>query len=221
MRYKKSPRHEQPFRGFSPLNNSEPEKKKSRSIKYLNRRIISCKLCQLCETRTNAVPGSGNIEDPSVVFVGEGPGRNEDLKGEPFVGSGGKLLDELLKNAGLDRKRVYITNIVKCRPPKNRKPKPDEIQTCTSTYLEKQIEILKPKLICSLGATALQYFTGEKKMGSNHGKLLKALKSDIPVLATYHPASVFRNRSLKNLLQSDLIKIRDLTGQKEALHSSK
>jgi uracil-DNA glycosylase len=183
-------------------------------MRRLDGMIIQCKLCRLCESRTHAVPGDGNIEAPEVVFVGEGPGRNEDLQGKPFVGRGGKLLDELLKGAGLEREKVYITNIVKCRPPKNRKPKPDEAQICTSNYLEKQIEILKPRLICTLGATALQYFTGEKEMGPNHGKSFKSKASGAPVLATYHPASVFRNRALKNLLQEDLKKIPKILKEK-------
>jgi uracil-DNA glycosylase family 4 len=186
---------------------SDSDSSKSKLMEYIDQRIISCKLCRLWESRTNAVPGSGNTKDPLVVFVGEAPGRNEDIKGKPFVGSGGRLLDELLKNAGLERDQIYITNIVKCRPPKNRKPKPDEVETCTSNYLENQIEILQPRLICTLGATALEYFTGEKVMGSNHGKLLKTRKSGIPLLATYHPASVFRNRSFKNLLAEDIKKI--------------
>src|SRR5579864_7269178 len=131
-------------------------------MKKLDGQIRKCKLCRLWESRTHAVPGEGNIKDPEVVFVGEGPGRNEDLQGKPFVGSGGKLLDQLLNNASLERSQVYITNIVKCRPPKNRKPKPDEVETCTSNYLENQIEILQPRLICTLGAIALEYFTGEK-----------------------------------------------------------
>ena len=179
-------------------------------MRELDERIANCRLCRLCESRTHAVPGSGNVENPQVVFVGEGPGRNEDLQGKPFVGSGGKLLDQLLNNASLERSQVYITNIVKCRPPKNRKPKPDEVETCTSNYLEKQIELLRPKLICTLGATALEYFTGEKKMGDNHGKLFVAKLSGLPLLATYHPASVFRNGSLRALLQDDLKKIPEL-----------
>jgi uracil-DNA glycosylase len=176
----------------------------SAEMKKLDGNIIKCTLCRLSESRTHAVPGTGNVLNPLVMFVGEGPGKNEDLQGKPFVGAGGKLLDQLLENAGLVRDQVYITNIVKCRPPKNRKPKPDEIESCTTAYLEKQIEILKPRLICTLGATALEYFTGEKKMGPNHGKLLKAQRSGLPLLATYHPASVFRNRSLKTTLQEDL-----------------
>jgi uracil-DNA glycosylase family 4 len=176
-------------------------------MKKLDAQISECTLCRLSESKTNAVPGSGNIEDPEVVFVGEGPGRNEDLQGKPFVGSGGKLLDQLLSNAGLNREKVFITNIVKCRPPKNRKPKTDEIETCTSDYLLKQLDILQPKLICTLGATAMEYFTGKTKMGENHGKIFRSEKIEIPVLPTYHPASIFHNRPLKDVLQQDLKKI--------------
>ncbi len=175
-------------------------------MQSLDAEILSCTLCRLCETRTHAVPGSGDAENPKVVFIGEGPGKNEDLQGKPFVGRGGKLLDELLESTGLKREEVYITNIVKCRPPKNRKPKPDEIEICTCHYLEKQLELLKPKLICTLGATALQYFTGQKEMRPNHGKLFKT-KSDIALLPTYHPAAIFRNRKLKKSLDEDLRKI--------------
>ncbi len=187
---------------------------KNAALKKLDEQIKKCKLCRLWESRTNAVPGSGNI-DAEVVFVGEGPGRNEDLQGKPFVGAGGKLLDEMLTNAGLRREQVYITNIVKCRPPKNRKPKPDEVETCTSNYLEKQLEFLKPKLVCTLGATSMEYFIGEKKIGENHGKLVRSKKNGIPVLPTYHPASIFHNRPLKELLQEDLKKIPDILTTEE------
>ena len=187
---------------------------KAQEMRKLDEQIKKCKLCRLWESRTNAVPGTGNI-DAEVVFVGEGPGRNEDLQGKPFVGAGGKLLDELLANAGLQRDQVYITNIVKCRPPKNRKPKPDEVETCTSNYLEKQLELLKPKLVCTLGATSMEYFIEETKMGENHGKLFKSKKTGIPVLPTYHPASIFHNRPLKDLLEKDLKKIPEVLKTQE------
>ena len=176
-------------------------------MKTLDEAILGCKLCKLSNTRTKAVPGTGLIENVEVVFVGEGPGRNEDLEGKPFVGSGGKLLDELLSNAGLEREQVYITNIVKCRPPKNRKPEEDEVRTCTSNYLEKQIDILKPLVVCTLGATALEYFTGKKKMGEARGKLTKT-KNGIALLPTYHPAAIFRNPSYRELLQADIKRIK-------------
>ncbi|MGI0090550.1 MAG: uracil-DNA glycosylase [Nitrososphaerales archaeon] len=175
-------------------------------MKELDEKIIACQLCKLSKSRTCAVPGTGLVENVELVLVGEAPGRNEDLKGRPFVGSGGRLLDELLGKAGLQRGELYITNIVKCRPPNNRKPEREEIEICTQNYLEIQLAILKPKLICSLGATALEYFIGEKKMGQAHGRLTKA-KNGIPLLPTYHPASVFRNQAFRELLSEDLARI--------------
>ena len=178
-------------------------------ISELNKKIAVCKLCRLCEGRTKAVPGSGPIHNLDLMLVGEGPGRNEDIQGEPFVGAGGKLLDSILSLTGLSRSQVFITNVVKCRPPENRKPFDEEIETCTSNYLEQQIELLKPKLICTLGATALEYFTGEKSMGLARGSLTKT-KKGVPLLSTYHPAAIFRNQSLKPLLEEDVRKIPSL-----------
>lgn len=175
-------------------------------MKALDEKISVCDLCRLAYGRNRAVPGSGRIQNVEVVFVGEAPGRNEDAVGKPFVGAGGKLLDELLKHVGLSREEVYVTNIVKCRPPNNRKPESDEVDICTSNYLKRQIEILNPLLICTLGATALEYFTGQKRIGFAHGKLTQT-KSGNALLPTYHPASVFRNRSLKDNLKVDLEKI--------------
>ena len=174
-----------------------------KEIEELDSRIRSCKLCRLSKTRTNAVPGFGKLKGVDIMLVGEAPGRNEDLEGKPFVGAGGKLLDELLSLAGLKREELFVTNIVKCRPPDNRKPLEDEIEICTSNYLERQIELLKPKLICTLGATALEYFTGRKRMGEFHGKLTRT-RLGIALLPTYHPASVFRNPEYRRLLQEDL-----------------
>lgn len=176
------------------------------NIKEINEKIRKCTLCGLSTSRTNAVPGDGRIEGLDLMIVGEAPGRNEDLQGKPFVGAGGKLLDTLLESCGLKRNQVYITNIVKCRPPNNRKPEKDEVTICTSNYLERQIELLRPKLICTLGATALEYFTGEKVMGKFHGKVMTNLKGQ-KIFPTYHPASVFRNRSFRALLEADLKEI--------------
>lgn len=176
----------------------------SHQVSEMNERIRECKLCRLCEARNLAVPGSGLVgKDLGVMFVGEGPGRNEDLRGEPFVGAGGKLLDSALKMAGLDRCSVFITNIVKCRPPENRRPLEDEIEICTSNYLDRQIELLKPKLICTLGATALEYFIGKKSIGKLHGKLLKSDTSTL-LFPAYHPAAIFRNRSLKPIFEREI-----------------
>ncbi len=172
-------------------------------VAALDRKIRACTLCRLHESRSNAVPGAGNTKDVELMFIGEGPGRKEDAAGEPFVGAAGRVLNDMLTEAGLDRSKVFITNIVKCRPPKNRKPFPDEVKTCTSNYLNRQIELINPKLICTLGATALEYFTGDRKMGPVRGKLTKS-KDGRPLFPTYHPASVFRNRSLKSTLEQDI-----------------
>ena len=194
---------------------SEKESSKEdvdKEISELNKKIEVCKLCRLCEGRTKAVPGSGPIHNLELMLVGEGPGRNEDLQGEPFVGAGGKLLDSILSLAGLGRSQVFITNVVKCRPPENRKPFEDEVGICTSNYLERQIDLLKPKLICTLGATALEYFTGEKSMGAARGKLTKT-KNGVPLFPTYHPAAILRNPSLKPLLEEDVRKIHPILKQ--------
>ncbi|MFP4498536.1 MAG: uracil-DNA glycosylase family protein, partial [Vulcanimicrobiota bacterium] len=114
--------------------------------------IRKCTLCRLSENRTNAVPGDGN-RCADFMFVGEGPGKQEDLQGIPFVGAAGKLLDELLDSINLKREDIYITNVVKCRPPNNRDPRPEEVEACIP-YLRKQTKIIKPKVICTLGNTA-------------------------------------------------------------------
>ncbi|MCW1292845.1 MAG: uracil-DNA glycosylase [Candidatus Parvarchaeota archaeon] len=122
-------------------------------IEKINSEIKICKLCRLSNSRTNAVPGEGKIPS-DLMIIGEAPGRNEDLLGRPFVGEAGKLLDKCLKEVGIDRNNSYITNIVKCRPPNNRKPSKEEIDICTKAFLFKQIEIVDPKVILSLGVSA-------------------------------------------------------------------
>ncbi|MGI0078928.1 MAG: uracil-DNA glycosylase [Nitrososphaerales archaeon] len=196
------------------MKEKEPSKEVDQVISELNKTIEVCRLCRLCGGRTRAVPGSGPRYNLDLMLVGEGPGRNEDLQGEPFVGAGGKILDSVLALSGLGRSQVFITNVVKCRPPENRKPFYDEIEICTSNYLERQIDLLKPKLICTLGATALEYFTGEKSMGAARGRLTKT-KKGLPLLPTYHPAAILRNPSLKPLFEQDVEKIPSLLRQIE------
>ena len=123
-------------------------------------KVKTCKNCELCETRTKAVPGKGRF-DADVIFVGEAPGRNEDIHGEPFVGAAGKRLDMILEDTGINREDVYITNIVKCRPPNNRKPEPAEI-TRYSEYLRKHISIINPKILVLLGSTAMNALIGNE-----------------------------------------------------------
>ena len=170
--------------------------------------IIVCRKCQLHKTRKNAVPGEGNI-DNRIVFIGEAPGYSEDLKGKPFVGDAGKFLDILLKETNLLRDSVFITNIVKCRPPNNREPSMEEIKTC-SPYLDRQIRIIKPKIMITLGNHSTSYifhkvglpFDGITQI---HGKFFETCISKIrtTIFPTFHPASALYNPRYKNLLLQD------------------
>ncbi len=137
------------------------------------------------------------------MFIGEAPGADEDRLGEPFVGRAGKLLDQILDAAGFRRDEVYIANILKCRPPNNRDPHPDEIAACTP-YLAEQIELVNPKIICALGRFAAGFLTGQlgASMGSLRGKVL-AYQDRIPVLSTYHPAALLRNPDWKRVVWED------------------
>ena len=189
------------------------EKEKSRIIEEIGEKVKNCKKCPLWKTRTNPVIGAGNL-DAELMFVGEAPGHNEDLLGRPFVGAAGKVLDELLGNIGLSRKDIYITNILKCRPPHNQDPNPDEIRACTP-YLDKQIETIAPKTICTLGNFATKYVLtkfGFKSgsIGNVHGKVfhVKNLLIQTRIVPTYHPASVLYNPSVMDLLRKDFGNLR-------------
>lgn len=167
-------------------------------------RILVCPLCRLSLTRTNAVPGKGS-RTAEIMFVGEGPGKQEDLKGFPFVGAAGKFLDELLSSINLSRDDVYITNVVKCRPPNNRDPKPDEIGAC-HPYLVEQIKIIKPKIICTLGNWASRTLVDpEISISKVHGDFVK--KGEQYYCTLYHPAAALYNQSLKETLKEDFRKL--------------
>ncbi len=168
-----------------------------------------CSLCRLCESRTNVVPGSGN-PNAEIVFIGEGPGKNEDIQGLPFVGASGKFLEEMLGLIGLKREDVFITNVVKCRPPNNRDPEADEIQICTSNYLVKQLQEMNPKLIVTLGRHSMNFFFPGKKISEIHGKKLLAKKQNGEMqafLPLYHPAAALYNGSMREVLKTDFTKI--------------
>lgn len=173
-------------------------------LQQLATRIRTCTLCRLCESRTNAVPGEGSPH-AEVVFVGEGPGKNEDEQGIPFCGASGRLLDELLASITLSRADVFITNIVKCRPPGNRDPLPDEKAICAPTYLDKQIELIKPKLIVTLGRHALSHFIPNLKISEVHGQP-KRYNGKV-YLALYHPAVALYNGSMRQTLEEDFLNI--------------
>ena len=173
------------------------------SLNVIKQSVKICKKCNLCNGRKNAVPGIGN-KNADLVFIGEAPGRNEDLKGEPFVGSAGKKLDEALKNSGLSRNDVYITNIVKCRPPKNRIPNNEEKIMC-SDYLKNEISIINPKIICLMGNTAYYSILQGKEISKNHGRLI--YKNDHVYFVTFHPAAIIYNQKLGQIFNDDIKKL--------------
>lgn len=167
----------------------------------------NCSRCGLCSTRTNVVFGTGCTDRPTVMVIGEGPGENEDLQGLPFVGRAGQFLDKWLSAISLSRDRnVYITNTVKCRPPQNRDPLPDEKLSCFA-YLRQQISIIHPQAILCLGRPASTLMTGqpEASMGSLRGRFF--FFDGIPMICTYHPAAVLRDLDLKRPVWDDLKKL--------------
>jgi uracil-DNA glycosylase len=173
---------------------------KIKSYEDIKTKVVNCKLCKLCLTRNNAVPGHGNL-DTKILFVGEAPGKNEDKMGLPFVGFAGKILEEALKKAGFERSDVYITNVVKCRPPNNRVPEKDEIATCLQ-YLKKEIQIISPNIVCILGATALQSILNLKSLTIYHGKII--ISDKIKYFITYHPAATIYNSELREIFFKEI-----------------
>jgi DNA polymerase len=176
----------QPF-DATPLDSRE----KHRRLVAMNEiEVRGCTKCRLCETRTHTVFGEGD-PDAKIFFIGEGPGETEDQTGRPFVGRAGELLNKMIGGMGLKREQVYIANIVKCRPPNNRVPAPDEVATCTP-YLERQLEIIRPRAIVTLGLPSTQYMLQTKL---SMGKLRGQWQSwrGIKLMPTYHPAYVLRN----------------------------
>lgn len=178
------------------------------SLEKLNQIINFCQKCHLSKTRTKVVPGEGNTT-AEIMFIGEAPGKNEDLQGRPFVGATGKLLNELIASIGLQRKDIYIANVVKCRPPNNRDPLPEEIQACWP-YLENQIKLIKPKLIVTLGRHSMARFYPQGRISVDHGRILR--RTIIPFgkivfFPCYHPAAALYNRSLREIIFKDFKKI--------------
>jgi len=180
-----------------------------KELEKLSLQIKSCDKCPLHKSRKNAVPGEGNWKS-KIMFIGEAPGFNEDEQGRPFVGRAGKLLEEFLISIGKKREEVFITNVVKCRPPNNRQPEEEEIKICTSLYLDKQIELIKPKLIVCLGNVSANYIFKKfglkfESMNKQHGKIfsISNLFLQTKIIATYHPAAILRNQNLMPLAKAD------------------
>jgi len=182
---------------------------RGREMSRLAREVEACAKCGLAAGRTRVVVGEGCLEG-GVVLVGEAPGRREDEAGRPFVGYAGRVLDQLLEEAGLSRLEVYITNLVKCRPPGNRRPRKGEVQAC-SGYLERQLRILEPKVVATLGNTSLAFFQERygltrQPIGKTHGKPQPVEEEwgIVFLLPLYHPAAAIYNRSLRDTLLEDL-----------------
>lgn len=174
-------------------------------LEELRAECLECRRCKLCETRTNVVFGTGS-EHADVMFIGEGPGENEDLQGEPFVGRGGKLLDDMLELIYLDRSQVYIANMVKCRPPKNRDPLPEEQSACAE-WLSRQLELIDPKLIVCLGRiAAMRFIRSDFKISREHGQWFDV--NGRRVMALYHPAALLRDPHKRPETFEDLKRIR-------------
>ncbi len=184
---------------------------KQMALKDLQDEIGDCKRCRLSKGRKNIVFGEGS-PDTELIFVGEGPGREEDLQARPFVGNAGKVLTNLIKKMGLRRESVYIANIVKCRPPANRDPEEDEITTC-GPFLERQIEIIQPKVIIALGRISGQHLTGSKLPISKLRGQFYSYKG-FSVMPTFHPAYLMRNPKDKWLTWGDVQQVLTLLNQK-------
>ncbi len=182
--------------------------KKEAALATLNRDMAATCTCDLKNTARNAVPGIGNA-DARLLFVGEAPGKKEDETGEPFVGAAGKFLNEMLASIGLNRDDIYITNVVKYRPPNNRDPLPEEVAACWS-WLRAQVELIDPEIIILLGRHALERFVPGKRISVEHGK---AFRRAVPELGTYvffalyHPAAALYNGSMRETLMKDFAKI--------------
>jgi uracil-DNA glycosylase family 4 len=162
--------------------------------------VAQCRACGLCQGRTHTVPGEG-APAPELVFVGEGPGADEDASGRPFVGAAGQLLDKMIGAMGLAREQVFICNVVKCRPPGNRTPEPEEMAACLP-FLEAQLGVLRPKVICLLGATPLKALLGLSGITRLHGQ--RQEWRGIPVIPSFHPAYLLRNPEAKKPAWEDL-----------------
>jgi len=197
-----------PYFGYLPddtiLMTKKPLKVSAPTLQSIAKDLDQCKRCKLCETRTNIVLGEGSPH-AKLMFVGEGPGEQEDLSGRPFVGRAGQLLDKMIVAMGLSRADVFIANIVKCRPPNNRFPEPDEVETC-SPFLFKQIETIRPEVIVGLGKCASQtLLKTETVISKLRGNFFPFRGSKL--IPTYHPSYLLRNPSAKKEVWQDLQKV--------------
>jgi len=173
-----------------------------KSLEEIAAHISACRNCPLCQTRTNTVPGEGNAGSPDVMFIGEGPGADEDAQGRPFVGKAGQLLTKMIEAMGYKREEVFIANIVKCRPPNNRAPLPEEMEACLP-YLRQQIGLIKPRVVVGMGATAIKGLLG-KTVGITRLRGTWQEYEGIKLMPTFHPSYLLRDPSKKKDVWQDL-----------------
>ena len=181
------------------------------SLTDLYKEIAACQRCILSKTATRAVPGEGP-ENARIMFIGEGPGFHEDQQGRPFVGAAGQFLDNLLASIDIKREQVYITNMVKHRPPNNRDPLPGEIAGCRP-WLDKQVATIRPKIIITLGRHSMELFFPGKSISKIHGTYIR--KDGLICFAMYHPAAALHQQSLRQEIESDILKVRPLLNEME------
>ena len=187
------------------------------ALTELYQQIAFCHKCDIAKLRTKVVPGEG-AENAEIIFIGEAPGWHEDQQGRPFVGQAGQFLDRLLASINLNRQQVYIANVIKCRPPDNRDPLPAEIQNCCQ-WLDSQIEIIKPKMIVTLGRYSMaRYFPG-KSISKIHGTAVK--RDNVIYYAMYHPAAALHQQSLKQAIETDMQKIPRLLAETKNVQEEK
>jgi uracil-DNA glycosylase family 4 len=176
-------------------------------LKQVSEEVSNCTKCELHHSRKNAVPGEGPVNS-DIMFIGEGPGFHENEQGRPFVGAAGKFLEELLSDIGLSREEVFISNVVKCRPPGNRDPHPDEVETCTSSFLDRQIMAINPKIIVTLGRFSMNLLMPNSKISQVHGQAMKI--HGRLVVPMYHPAAALHQGSLRPVIKQDFSQLPQL-----------
>ncbi len=183
------------------------------ALTELYEEIAKCERCVLSQSRTTTVPGEGP-ESADLVFIGEGPGFHEDQQGRPFVGQAGQLLDQLLESIGLRREDVYICNMIKCRPPRNRDPLPEEVEACRS-YLDRQLELISPKMIVTLGRISMERYFPGAKISHIHGQPRKM--GGIIYYPMYHPAAALHQRRWLQVIEEDMSKIPHILAQADGI----
>ena len=186
-------------------------------LRQLYEEIALCQQCEIAKYRTKVVPGEG-AEDADILFIGEAPGWHEDQQGRPFVGQAGQYLDKLLASINLKREQVYIANVIKCRPQGNRDPLPVEILNCRK-WLERQIELIHPKMIVTLGRYSMEMFFPGKSISKVHGTTKK--QDNVIYYAMYHPAAALHQQSLRQAIEADMLRIPTILAQAESLEESK